>query len=156
MAVKDPQARKVYNAEWSFRDILSRQYEAPLVQIHGSHIVVPAERKFGNIENVTTYVNAVCGTLGHTAPRVRERAGQLKAHYEGAKHVIAIPIKTRWALTESVVLHELAHSIAHDSPAHGARFAGTFLELVQQFMGEEAHFILMCLFLDNDVKFDLE
>lgn len=156
MAQRDFQVGKVYAAEQDLRSILAHQYDCPIIEIHGSKIVVPAERKFANLDNVTTYVTAVCNTLGVPVPRVRERAGQLAAHYEPSNHVIAVPLRSRWALGEVVILHEIAHGIAKDNPGHGVRYAGTFLELIQQFVGPEAHFILRCLYLDNGVKFDFE
>jgi putative metallohydrolase (TIGR04338 family) len=43
----------------------------------------------------------------------------------------------RFACKKWIVLHELAHGLVPDKlPAHGPEFAGVFLELVQQWMGE--------------------
>jgi putative metallohydrolase (TIGR04338 family) len=46
------------------------------------------------------------------------------------------------------VLHEIAHK---DNPNHGPEFCTRFLNLVQQEMGPEAHFLLRAMFYENGV-----
>jgi putative metallohydrolase (TIGR04338 family) len=124
---------------------------------------VPDDRKFGDIESVQRYVDAVLALdwVRRAAPeraalpvRVRARAGATKAEYEFATHTIAVPphhVGGRWAMRELVVLHELAHHLAPDA-GHGAAFAAQLLELVDELVGVEAAFLLRSTFLDVGIN----
>lgn len=45
-------------------------------------------------------------------------------------NIIMLP---KWARNERVILHELAHVIATERPAHGRQFARIFIDLLQRF-----------------------
>ncbi len=124
------------------------------VDFHGSVIEVPVQRRFGDLGAIETYLSwvtslpCVVECFGRVAPvGVRARKGQAKAHYEPVEGVIAIPLDTRWAARESVVLHELAHHIVmsrdgNDGPAHGAAFTVAMCALVECALGPESALLL--------------
>jgi len=59
-----------------------------------------------------------------------------------------------WARQPLVVLHEVAHLLTPSSePAHGWKFAATFLDLVRAGMGVEAHDKLKASFTKHKVRF---
>lgn len=161
--IRDAQKSKVYEAEVQFRRLLddAAKNDVSSIQLHGSTVVLPVERKFGDTAGVQRYVDAVLGltqvqrAYGRaTRPvTVRERKGTAFAHYE--YNVIAVPphqgSKSSWAMREVVVLHELAHHLDGSySGAHGSGFVAAFLFLIQEVMGFEASFILRSLF-DGEV-----
>jgi putative metallohydrolase (TIGR04338 family) len=127
-----------------------------LVDFFGSHIDVPLQRRFGDIDGVRRYVDAVLGLEAvvvrfPAAPpvAVRERAGQTKAHYESATATIAVPMKSAWAAREAVILHELSHHLmASDGLAgpgadwHGPGYRITMIDLVVAVLGEPAALLL--------------
>ena len=71
---------------------------------------------------------ARAGTAGG-APR----RGVTAAHYERRPTTargVAVPDgRTRWALRELVVLHEIAHHLCDAEPPHGPEFVATFCDL---------------------------
>jgi putative metallohydrolase (TIGR04338 family) len=151
----DTQRQHVYAAEQTLRKMLDRAQELGLgtLQVAGSSIPVPVERKFGDLAAVQTYVDAVLarvapgyGANAHVA--VRARKGARWAHYELLTQTIAIPPHESWdrswAMRELVVLHEIAH---HLTPMrhHDGTFVAAFLDLVETFMGPEAAFVLRVL-----------
>lgn len=58
----------------------------------------------------------------------------------------------RWARTDWVILHECAHALTPERPAHGRAFARTFLALVQHFIGVEAGTALKHAFKAHRVR----
>jgi len=162
---KDSQVGRVYDAEHLVHRIFDRSAEFPIVEIAGSRVAVPVERRFASVESVQTYVDAVLrlNWVIATWPRakvpvrVRSRAGQAAAHYEFDTAVIAVPPSSRgsaWAMRELVVLHELAHHLAPpgSDPAHGSDFVDRLLTLVEEVIGAEAAFLLRVTFLDCGVR----
>jgi putative metallohydrolase (TIGR04338 family) len=80
---------------------------------------------------------------------VRVRRGDRAAHYEHDTDTIALPnTRNQSGLRQVIVLHELAHKDTH---GHGPEFCTRFLNLVQQEMGPEAHFLLRAMFYENGV-----
>lgn len=67
------------------------------------------------------------------APRVHDGRGHRRAVSYGG--MIAIPL---WARSRWVVLHELAHELTTQEPAHGPHFVANYLTLVERFLGFEA------------------
>ncbi len=136
------------------------------VDILGSTLTLPIERKFASLDSVQRYVDSVvklnwvretwphAGTVVH----VRERAGASASHYERDTHTIALPVHRRneaWALRELVLLHELAHHLEADEPAttpHGGQFVDRYLTLVSEIIGQEAGFVLRTTMLETGVK----
>lgn len=160
----DRQRSRVYEAEALVRRMFDRAVDYPVVDVAGSHLTLPPERKFASLDSVRSYVEAVLGLQWVRArwPRasipvlVRARAGQSRAHYERVSGIIAVPLHEggrAWALRELVVLHEVAHHLADDvdEVAHGAHFTGRMVELVAGIVGEEAAFLLRVTMLESGV-----
>lgn len=140
--------------------MLDRAGGAHTVQIAGAQLTVPAEARFGSVDDVAAYVVRVLalGPVGERFPRarmpveVRVRRGQRAAHYERATATIAVPedAQGRWALRELVVLHEIAHHLDDvGDPAHGPSFVTTLIELVGLVMGPEIGLIYRVVFGDS-------
>lgn len=159
----DAQRSRLYAVEDLVARILDRAAEHPVVEVAGSHLTLPVERRFGDIAAVQRYVDAVLalGWVRDRWPRaalpviVRERRGAARAHYQWAGSVLAVPTPEnggRWALREMVVLHELAHHLGPaDEPGHGPAFAGRMLGLVEEIIGPEVALLLRVTFSDAGV-----
>ncbi|OYD67333.1 TIGR04338 family metallohydrolase [Rhodococcus sp. OK302] len=161
--MRDSQRSAVYDAETLVRSMFDRADERNLrtVEILGSSVTLPVERKFGSVESVQAYCDQALklNWVAETCPRasvsvsVRSRAGNTAAHY--SNDVIAVPIDRdgRWAMRELVVLHELAHHLGdNDEAAHGAAFVDRYLTLVGEIIGPEAAFVLRALYLSGGVQ----
>jgi putative metallohydrolase (TIGR04338 family) len=161
--VTDAQRARVYEAEGVLAGMIDRRDEFPIAIAFGSRVVVPDDRKFGDVESVQRYVDAVLALawLRRAAPeraatpvRVRPRAGAGKAEYDETAATIAVPphrVGGRWAMRELVVLHELAHHLA-PGQQHGAAFVAVFVHLVRELIGSEAGFLLRSALLDAGVE----
>ncbi|WP_084351295.1 TIGR04338 family metallohydrolase [Millisia brevis] len=154
---RDEQRQRVYDAESLVQRMFDRADGGTgrQVQLHGSTITLPVERRFGSVDSAEDYLRRVLDLAGVRAafPRssapvaVRTRRGATAAHYEHGTATIAIPDGRdgRWALRELVVLHELAHHLGDpdaEEAAHGGDFVARTLELVEIVMGPEAAFVL--------------
>lgn len=160
---RDHQRARLYRAEDLVARMLDRSAEFPVVQVAGSSITLPIERKFGDIASAQRYVNAVLELpwvrqewpLATTPVTVRERQGPARAHYERTGHTIALPLHrgtTAWALRELVVLHEIAHHFGEPiEEPHGPEFAARLLRLVDGIIGAEVAFLLRVSLLDVGV-----
>jgi putative metallohydrolase (TIGR04338 family) len=163
VTVRDTQRARLYEAEGVLARMIDRRTDYPMAQVFGSRVTVPDDRKFGDIDSVQRYVDAVLalGWVRRAAPdraalpvRVRPRSGATKAEYEFATHTIAVPphrVGGRWAMRELVVLHELAHHLAPDA-GHGPAFAAQLLDLIEELVGTEAGFLLRSSFLDVGIQ----
>lgn len=163
-AGRDFQRSRVYDAEHLVHRIFDRSAEFPVIEVAGSHLTLPVERRFGSIDAVQRYVEAVLalGWVGRTWARaslpvtVRERSGAAQAHYQRAGAVMAVPghrAGSGWALRELVILHELAHHLAPGVEiAHGGLFVDRLLELVDGVIGPEAALLLRVTMLDVGVE----
>lgn len=151
--MRDAHRAAVYAAEDQLARALDRI--SPTVDFFGSALTLPAERRFADLASIQRYVDAVLAAPDHAGcppVRVRARRGAARATYEAVPGggVIAIPVddRRRWALRETVVLHEIAHHlIAHDpearaEPPHGPAFCGALLGLVHAVMAPEAALVL--------------
>jgi len=130
----------VYRAEDQWSASLDR---GGPVDFFGSTIDIPAQLRFGHIEEVANYVQHVCTEIDVELAGVRHRKGGTRAHYSGG--VIAIPTHEPWAMRESVVLHEIAHHVCVSTNAnasHDWRFTATMLTLVRIRLGHEAELLL--------------
>ena len=149
--MSDPQRRLVYEAEHAVAQMIDRRLDFPVVSAFGSRVTLPDDRKFGDLESVQRYVDAVLALdwvrvlpRGAKPVTVRARAGATKAEYEFATATIAVPphrVGGRWAMRELVILHELAHHLS-DTADHGSAFTAQFLELVTELVGPEVGFLL--------------
>jgi putative metallohydrolase (TIGR04338 family) len=158
----DRQRARVYEAEGVLARMIDRRDDFPLAEAFGSRVAVPDDRKFGDIESVQRYVDAVLALdwVRAVSPEqakvpvhVRARAGAAKAEYHFAAATIAVPthrVGGRWAMRELVVLHELAHHLS-GSPGHGAEFVGWSVRLVEELVGPEAGFLLRAALHDAGV-----
>ena len=166
MAAKDIQRSKVYDAEQLVRTMFDRAEERGLrmVQVMGSQITLPIERKFASLDSVQAYVDAILalGWVAATWPGagrriiVRARSGSGAAHYERDTATIAVPLhrgNRAWALRELVVLHELAHHFGdEDEPQHGGAFVDRYITLVGEIVGSEAAFVLRAMMAESGVR----
>jgi putative metallohydrolase (TIGR04338 family) len=161
--LRDFQRSRVYDAEHLVHRIFDRSVEYPVIEVAGSHLTLPIERKFGSIDAVASYVEQVLA-LGwvratweraHRPVVVRERAGAGQAHYERVGSIMAVPgyrAGSGWALRELVILHELAHHLADSIEiAHGGAFVDRLLTLVDGVVGPEAALLLRVTMLDVGV-----
>ncbi|MVU80016.1 TIGR04338 family metallohydrolase [Nocardia sp. ET3-3] len=158
MAVRDAQRSRVYDAEGLVRGMFDRadEFGTRTVELHGSRITLPIERRFASVDSVQTYVERVLALnwvraqwdRSAVAVTVRARAGAKAAHYESEGAVLAVPLHaggTAWALRELVILHELAHHLEpkpDDAAPHGPEFCGRYIELVDGVIGPEAALVL--------------
>jgi putative metallohydrolase (TIGR04338 family) len=162
----DFQRGSVYNAEIFVRltlDGLAKQ-ETRTVDFYRSTLVIPDERKFGDIAGVQRYVDAVLdlnwvrATWPQDAIRrinVRPRRGNAFAHYERLGSVLAVPPHKQgisWAMREIVILHEVAHHLAPYGEHHGPAFAGILLRLVTEIIGPEVGLLLTDSYAMHEVK----
>ncbi len=171
---RDTQRSRVYEAETLVRTMFDRADERGLrtVDVAGSTLTLPIERKFASIDSIQRYVDEVLRLdwVRESWPNaggvnVRERSGTGSSHYERDTRTIAIPLHRHnraWALRELVVLHELAHHLGGhhnggndngaDEPAHSGAFVDRFVTLVTEIVGQEAGFLLRAMMLENGVR----
>lgn len=168
MSARDTQRAKVYDAEQLVRGVFERadEHGNRTVEIYGSQLTLPIERRFASVDSVQSYVGKVLAlnwvrTQWERAAlpvRVRARAGASAAHYEADGAVLAVPLHTggrAWALRELVVLHEITH---HLEPApgavapHGPEFCTRYIELVDGVIGPEAALLLRTTMLGCGVR----
>jgi putative metallohydrolase (TIGR04338 family) len=161
---RDSQRGKVYEAQHLVQRLFDRSSDFPMVQIAGSELTLPVERRFADLESVQRYVDSVLalgwvrrGWARAAVPvTVRARRGQQQAHYERDGAVMAVPLHAAgaaWALRELVVLHELAHHLDdEDMPAHGPSFVARYLRLLGEIVGDEAALLLRISLFDLGVR----
>jgi putative metallohydrolase (TIGR04338 family) len=165
---RDAQRSRVYAAEAVIRRVFDRAERsgARAVEMHGSTITLPVERRFASIESMQHYVDLVLSQWWVRAAwpersgvpvTVRERRGQAEAHYEPASATIAVPPYANnraWAMRELVLLHEIAHHLApdHDHEAHGPEFVDRFTTLVDEIVGPEAGLLLRAAMHEGGVR----
>lgn len=172
-AARDSQRTKVYDAELLVRKVFEHadEFGHRTIEVHGSSLTLPVERKFASVESVQEYcvrvlaLNWVVAKWDRAAApiRVRARAGTVAAHYEPGSGALAVPVdadRSRrgggpWALRELVVLHEIAHHLEPRPEvvaAHGPEFCGRYVELVEGILGPEAGFLLRITLYDSGVS----
>ncbi|MBF6082632.1 TIGR04338 family metallohydrolase [Nocardia cyriacigeorgica] len=158
MSVRDSQRAKVYDAEQLVRGAFDRadEFGHRTVDVFGSQITLPVERRFASVDSVQDYCDRVLAlnwvasqwARASTPVRVRARAGTTAAHYETDGAVLAVPLHasgTAWALRELVVLHELTHHLEPrpgERAPHGPEFCSRYVELVDGVIGPEAALLL--------------
>lgn len=132
----------VYATEQTLRAMLDTAdaTDVRTIDFYGSKLELPIVRRFGDIASIQRYCDRICELEGASPVTVRQRRGSRAAHYERLGAVIAIP-DDRWARTEIVVLHELAHHLARGD-GHGERFRGMFILLVREYIGHEVALLL--------------
>ncbi|MFE3290887.1 TIGR04338 family metallohydrolase [Rhodococcus sp. NPDC059234] len=169
MSARDAQRSRVYEAESVVRRIFDRADAGTgrQLELFGSRITLPTERKFASAESVQDYADRVLALNwvrvrwpeAATPLNVRVRAGATAAHYEPDSATLAIPVHRRdaaWALRELVVLHEIAHHLeptGADLAPHGPEFVERYLTLVEEILGGETAFVLRTTMAENGVRF---
>ncbi|TXI54545.1 TIGR04338 family metallohydrolase [Mycolicibacterium mageritense] len=156
MTARDTQRGRVYAAEQFVRTMFDRaaQHSSRAIDFFGTQLTLPPEAKFGSVESVQRYVDDVLARVGAAPVTVRARRGAAAAHYENVAGaaVIAVPEGSgTWALRELVVLHELAHHLCPDGPAHGPDFVSTYCELCATVMGPEVGLVLRMVYAKEGV-----
>ncbi|AOW94013.1 hypothetical protein BFN03_18750 [Rhodococcus sp. WMMA185] len=168
---RDTQRAAVYDAESLVRTMFDRADERGLriVEVMGSQVTLPVERKFGSIDSVQDYVDRVLSlnwvrstwTRAATPIHVRARAGNKASHYESDCATMAIPEHRggkAWAMRELVVLHEIAHHLDPSHPGfpteepHGPGFVDRYLTLVDEIIGPEAAFVSRATLIAGGVR----
>lgn len=153
--MRDQHRARVYAAEHQVQATLDRaQRGAGTVDFFGSVLTLPVEHRFGDLESIQRYVDAVLDLDWVTARwpglppvRVRRRRGTTRAHYE-TPDTIAIPDQAQWALRALVADHEIAHHLVAHHPngpqqtAHGPLFTATMVGLVSTAIGPEVGLLL--------------
>ncbi|OBG95730.1 hypothetical protein A5698_15055 [Mycobacterium sp. E136] len=164
MTPRDTQRAKVYAAEEFVRTLFDRAAEHGnrVIEFFGTSLTLPPEARFASVESVQRYVDDVLAlpAVRQRWPRaaplgVRPRRGTSAAHYEvdEAGAVIAVPeTRTRWALRELVVLHEIAHHLCEVAPPHGPQFVAAFCELTDLVMGPEVAHVLRVVYAKEGVR----
>jgi putative metallohydrolase (TIGR04338 family) len=163
---RDMQVSKVYDAELFVRGIIESlaKTDVRTFDFYGSSLLVPAERKFGDLDGVQRYVDAVLALNWVKADyaraerpiTIRARKGSRFAHYEPWGAVIAVPPHvngTSWAMREIVIIHEIAHHLTRSAQSHGAEFTRTMLHLVTELIGPEVGLLLTDSYTRHGVRF---
>ena len=148
MSQRDAERGRTYDAEFQVREVFSRP--GTMIEIAGTTFLTPEERKFGRVEDIQRYVDAVLAHVDHDRPvKVRVRKGIHQAHYEPLNETIAIP-EAVWAMREIVVLHEIAHHLTkHSAPSHGPAFRTALCDLLERALAPEARFLMQMAFWDH-------
>ena len=161
---RDAQRSRVYEAEHLVHRIFDRAVDYPVVEVAGSHLTLPMERKFAAIVDIQRYVEAVLALqwVRSTWQRaalpvtVQERSGAAQATYLRDGCVMAVPAHrsgSAWALRELVILHELAHHLSSDGePDHGPAFVDRLISLVDGIVGPEAALLIRITMIDQGVR----
>ncbi|MBY4570037.1 hypothetical protein ACN95_08390 [Gordonia sihwensis] len=163
MVSRDQTRRRLYDAERLVLRMFERAGGTHTVQLAGTELTLPAEARFGSVDDVSAYARRVLAlpsvraefTRAIVPVRVRTRRGERAAHYERATATIAVPDSAggRWALRELVVLHELAHHLDEvGAPAHGPAFVGALIGLVERVLGPEAALVYRVVFGDSGLS----
>ncbi len=147
-STRDTHKSKVYDAEFELRFIRDNNTKG-CVDFFGQTLDLPRPRKFGDLDGVQRFIDAVCemetvtdkwpmSTRRPTARYKRPSETDNFAHYQSLNNEIALPphygSKSSWAMDEIVVLHELAHFFTrkvYDEGSHGLSFCLCFLDLLE-------------------------
>jgi len=145
----------VYQAEDSVASIMRRPHR--MVRVGSSVVTLPEEVRFGSLGGIQAYVDSVVaeaiasGQFPDRGPvMVEVRRGFRMATYSpGRIHIPAADPRGRWALTRSVVLHEIAHHLSA-VPGHGSTFRATLVALYSRHISPGAAELLGHLFAPID------
>lgn len=157
---RDSQRAKLYAAEReAFGDAFRR--------LHGAGELVDAERYVRRVTSSSTWLRLATEHGQARAPEVEVADGRGCRMARGGSGYVTLP---RWARTEPVMLHELAHCltcatfVVRDGAAggyelqlgarHNWPFARAYLDLVSMFLGRDAADRLKASFWKHHVKFN--
>lgn len=140
----DPRIDRSRGAVYVAEDRVASAMDGPVraVQLDGVRLQLPAAVHFGTLEAMQRYADAV---LGHPATTSRypgrggvavvPKRGFRSASYSGG--VVHVPIadrRGRWALRDTVLLHEVAHHLA-PGDGHGPAFRAALVHLYDTQLG---------------------
>lgn len=145
----------VYQAEDSVASIMRRPHR--MVRVGSSVVTLPEEVRFGTLAGIQSFVDTVLadatesGLFPDRGPVVVEvRRGYRMATYaQGRIHIPAADPRGRWALTRSVVLHEVAHHLCA-IPGHASSFRAALVTLYARHISPGAADLLRHLFAPID------
>ena len=155
MAHQDPRVDRsrgaVYQAEDSVASVMRRPHR--MVRVGASVVTLPEEVRFGTLVAIQGFVDAVLadatlsGQFPDRGPVVVEvrRGFRMATYSHGRIHIPAADPRGRWALTRSVVLHEVAHHLS-GVPGHGASFRAALVALYDRHVSPGAGELLRHLF----------
>ncbi len=140
----------VYAAEDQIAQVLNRGGQ---VDFFGSLLDVPKQRQFADLSAVEDYLASVSSKVNSdpvnasdhvplpqvTATRSIQRATWTEPG------LIRLPTKTRWGMSELVVLHEYGHHLSFHTlgeRGHGPAFRQTYVRLVSDNIAPEAGLLL--------------
>jgi putative metallohydrolase (TIGR04338 family) len=159
MANQDPRVDRsrgaVYQAEDSVASVMRRPHR--MVRVGASVVTLPEEVRFGSLAAIQAFVDAVLvdasgsGQLPDRGPVVVEvrRGFRMATYSPGRIHIPAADPRGRWALTRSVVLHEVAHHLS-GVPGHGSTFRAALVALYERHISPGAAELLRHLFAPID------
>lgn len=164
MANQDPRVDRsrgaVYQAEDSVASVMRRPHR--MVRVGSSVVTLPEEVRFGSLAGIQAFVDAVLadstasGQFPDRGPVVVEvrRGFRMATYTPGRIHIPAADPRGRWALTRSVVLHEVAHHLC-GVPGHGSSFRAALVALYARHISPGAAELLRNLFAPIDAVPDL-
>jgi putative metallohydrolase (TIGR04338 family) len=165
VTARDSQRSRVYAAEEFVRTLFDRaaQHSSRTIDFFGTQLTLPPEGRFASMPSVQRYVDDVLALPAVTARwpapgplSVRPRRAASAAHYENSSGtaVIAVPDRESadWAMRELVLLHEIAHHLTPEGPAHGPDFIATLCELATLVMGPEVGHVLRVVYAKEGVR----
>ncbi len=159
MANLDPRVDRsrgaVYQAEDSVASVMRRPHRT--VRVGSSVVTLPEEVRFGSLGGIQAYVDCVLadatasGQFPDRGPVLVEvrRGFRMATYSQGRIQIPASDPRGRWALTRSVVLHEVAHHLC-GVPGHGSGFRTTLVALYARHIGPGAAELLAHLFAPID------
>ena len=152
----------VYGAEFFLRDALDVAGEGDgTFELRGMHLTMPTEYKFGELDHIQRYVNAVIKDYNlstgsnHKPVWVVEGRANLrkKAYYKTGQGEIVLPKRDKgsWAWRQVVVLHEVAHHLT-SGHGHDEVFASCLAHLLEEHIGPEAGLVYRVMLDKNNIK----
>ncbi len=159
MTNQDPRVDRsrgaVYQAEDSVASVMRRPHR--MVRVGSSVVTLPEEVRFGSLAAIQGFVDAVLadaarsGQFADRGPVVVEvrRGFRMATYTPGRIHIPAADPRGRWALTRSVVLHEVAHHLS-GAPGHGSTFRAALVALYARHVSPGAAELLRHLFAPID------
>lgn len=149
------ETQKAYSAEYALRD----QLELTQVTLCGTTVVIPVERRFAELVDVQRYVDLVLALnwvrAAYPAAAQPLRVVRHKVINEakcGNGTMWVNPDHDRFAMRETVILHELAHHLAGGWAAHGPMWRACFVHLLEELVGPEVAWLMRVNYDDAGLK----
>ena len=159
MANQHPRVDRSRGAVYQAEDAVASVMRRPLrmVRVGASVVTLPEEVRFGSLPAIQGFVDVVLadatssGQFPDHGPVVVEvrRGFRMATYTPGRIHIPAADPRGAWALTRSVVLHEVAHHLS-GLPGHGSSFRSTLVALYERHVSLGAGELLRHLFAPID------